>query len=262
MFLIDSHTHLYLEQFDPDRRQVVELAIKQGVEYMLLPNIDNDSIDAMLTLNREFPDNCLPMMGLHPTSVNDNYREELLRVETLLNSHSFIAVGETGIDLYWDKSFQNQQEDAFRQQLKLAKKFKLPVSIHTRESFDEVYRIVKEEHTEELTGVFHCFTGTIEQAKKIMELGFFMGIGGIITFKNSGLDHVVKSIPLNFLLTETDSPFLSPVPYRGKRNQSAYLSFITQKLAEIKQKPVEEIAKKTSDNALKLFHLNRKQRNG
>jgi len=224
---------------------------------MLLPNIDKDSTDTMQALYREFPDNCLPMMGLHPTSVNDDYQEELIRVENFLSSYSFVAVGEIGIDLYWDKSFKEQQEDAFRQQLKLAKKFTLPVSIHTRESFDEIYRIVKEEHTEELTGVFHCFTGTVEQAKKIMELGFFMGIGGIVTFKNSGLDRIVKSIPLNFLLLETDSPFLSPVPYRGKRNQSAYLTFIAQKLAEIKQKPFETIAENTSNNALKLFHLNR-----
>ncbi|NOX87027.1 MAG: TatD family hydrolase [Chlorobi bacterium] len=259
MFFVDSHTHLYLEQFDNDRIQVVERAIAEGVEMMLLPNIDKGSVDNMMALCSEFPDNCFPMMGLHPTSVGDNYEEELATVEDQLEKHPYIAVGEIGIDLYWDKTFKAQQEDAFRRQLKLAKKLSMPVSIHTRDSFDEVYNIVKDEHTGSLKGVFHCFTGTNEQAEKIMEMGFFMGIGGVLTFKNSGLDQVVKDIPPDFLLLETDSPFLTPAPYRGKRNESAYVRLIASKLAEIKNIAIEEIAGKTSANAMKLFNINRKQ---
>ncbi len=259
MFFIDSHTHLYLEQFDTDRTQVVEKAVNEDVEIMLLPNIDKDSIDDMMALCAEFPDYCFPMMGLHPTSVGENYEEELAIVENHLKQHPFVAIGETGIDLYWDKTFKAQQEDAFRRQLMLAKKFNLPVSIHTRDSFDKVYGIVKEEHTGSLRGVFHCFTGTSEQAEKIMEIGFFMGIGGVLTFKNSGLGQVLKDIPLDFLLLETDSPFLTPVPYRGKRNESAYIRYIANKLAEVKEFKIEEIAEKTSDNALRLFNLKKKR---
>lgn len=261
MFFIDSHTHLYLEQFDGDRREVVERAITEGVEIMLLPNIDKDSVDDMMMLCHAFPENCFPMMGLHPTSVGKDYENQLEEVQELLNGYPYIAVGEIGIDLYWDKTFKEQQEDAFRRQLKLAKKSELPVSIHTRDAFDEVYRIVKEEKTKTLNGVFHCFTGTAEQARKIMDLGFFMGIGGVVTFKNSGLARVVKDIPAEFLLLETDSPFLTPVPYRGKRNESAYIRYIAGKLAEIKEMAVEEIAEQTSHNAMKLFHLTGKQTN-
>jgi len=258
MFFVDSHTHLYLEQFDDDRKQVIEEAIAGGVEYMLLPNIDLDTVDAMLNLTCNFPHNCMPMMGLHPTSVKNDYQNVLQVVEREINRQTFCAIGEIGIDLYRDKTFKPQQEDAFRQQLILAKKYNLPVSVHTRESFDEIYRIVKEEITENLTGVFHCFTGNTEQAKKIMGLGFRMGIGGIVTFKNSGLDEVVKNLPLDHLVLETDAPFLAPVPYRGKRNQSAYLPVIAQKIADIKNIPVEEVADITSRNAAELFNLNQK----
>ncbi len=258
MFFVDSHTHLYLEQFGADRNEVVKRAIKEGVEMMLLPNIDKDSFDDMMALCNAFPDNCFPMTGLHPTSVKEDYEKELAEVEKQLEKNRFVAVGEIGIDLYWDKTYKTQQEDAFRKQLQLAKKFSLPVSIHTRDSFDEVYCIVKEEKTNDLNGVFHCFTGTTHQAEKIMEMGFFMGIGGVLTFKNSGLGDVVKDIPLEFLLLETDSPFLTPAPYRGKRNESAYVRFIAGKLAEIKETTVEEIAAITSNNAMNLFNLTRK----
>jgi len=258
MFFVDSHTHLYLDQFDDDRKQVIEEAIAGGVEYMLLPNIDLDSVDAMLNLTCSFPHNCIPMMGLHPTSVKDDYQQVLESLERELNKQSFCAIGEIGIDLYWDKTYRAQQEDAFRQQLQMAKKHNLPVSIHTRESFDEIYRIVKEELTQNLTGVFHCFTGNDEQAGKIMDMGFRMGIGGIVTFKNSGIDEVVKNIPMDYLVLETDAPFLAPAPYRGKRNQSAYLPIIAQKVAEIKNISIEKVADITGRNATELFNLNQK----
>ena len=255
MILVDTHTHLYLEQFDEDRSEVVNSAIEQGVKWMLLPNIDSDSLEDMKKLHREFPQNCLPMMGLHPTSVKDNYEDELTLVENELKSGNYIAVGEIGIDLYWDKTHAEQQKDAFRRQLRLAKKYNLAVSIHIRDSFDLAYPIVKEESTNGLKGIFHCFTGTEAEAKQIMDIGFKMGIGGIVTFKNSGLAEVVKAIPDEFLVLETDAPFLTPTPFRGKRNQSAYLKYIAEKLAEIKSEAIEEIAEITTRNAMEVFPI-------
>lgn len=253
---MDTHTHLYLEQFDEDRTEVVKSAIDQGVKWMLLPNIDSTSLEGMKKLHQEFPQNCLPMIGLHPTSVKDNYEEELTLVEIELLSGNYIAVGEIGIDLYWDKEHAEQQKDAFRRQLKMAKKYSLPVSIHIRDSFDLAYQIVKEESSDNLQGVFHCFTGTNAEAKQIIDIGFKMGIGGIVTFKNSGLAEVVKNIPDEFLVLETDAPFLTPTPFRGKRNQSAYLKYIAEKLAEIKSRSIEEIAEITTNNAMEIFPIN------
>lgn len=253
--LIDSHTHLYLDDFIEDRSQVVETAIAAGVGYMLLPNIDSSSLDDMLKLHAQYPENCLPMMGLHPTSVKENFEEELALVETKLAQSTFIAVGEIGIDLYWDTSFREQQSEAFRRQLKLAKKHKLAVSIHTRDAFELVYRIVKEELTDDLKGVFHCFTGSETEAKRIAELGFMMGIGGVVTFKNAGLAEVIKKIPTDLILFETDAPFLTPAPYRGKRNQSSYLTYIARKVADIKGCPMEEIAAISTHQAAKLFSI-------
>jgi len=255
MILVDTHTHLYLEQFDEDRTEVVESAIDEGVQWMLLPNIDSDSLEDMKKLHREFPQNCLPMIGLHPTSVKNNYEDELKLVEKELLSGNYIAVGEIGIDLYWDKEHAEQQKDAFRRQLRMAKKYSLPVSIHIRDSFETAYQIVKEESTDGLRGIFHCFTGTKSEAKQIMDIGFKMGIGGIVTFKNSGLSEIVKNIPDEFLVLETDAPFLTPTPFRGKRNQSAYLKYIAEKLAEIKSKTIEEIAEITTRNAMNVFPL-------
>ena len=229
MKLIDTHTHLYLEEFKDDRREVVEAAINASVDTMLLPNIDGGTVDEMNSLASSFPENCFPMMGLHPTSVKDEYEKDLAMVEHLLNKGAYIAVGEIGIDLYWDKTYREQQIDAFRIQLKLAKKHKLPVSIHTRNSFEEIYPIVKEELNDDLKGVFHCFLGSEEEAKKIMDLGFLMGVGGVITFKKATIGDVVKNIPNNYLVFETDAPFLTPVPFRGKRNQSAYIKYIAEK---------------------------------
>lgn len=257
MIFVDTHTHLYLDNFSEDRQQVVEKAIEQGVNYMLLPNIDSDSITEMVSLHNLFPKNCLLMMGLHPTSVKENYEKELETVEKDINTGKYIAVGEIGIDLYWDKTFVEQQKDAFRRQLKLAKQNKLPVSIHTRDAFDEIYKIVKEELTDDLKGVFHCFTGTTEQANLIMETGLKLGIGGVITFKNSSLQEVIRSIPLEFLVLETDAPFLTPTPYRGKRNESAYIPLIAQKLAEIKNISHSEVAAITTENAFSVFKLNK-----
>lgn len=255
MLLVDTHTHLYLEQFDEDRTRVIESALEQGVKYMLLPNIDDESFGPMKALQKQFPENCLPMMGLHPTSVKENYEEELLKVENELTANKYQAVGEIGIDLYWDKTFRLEQEDALRRQFRLAKKHKLPVSIHSRDSFEEIFRIVKEELTDDLKGVFHCFTGLAEEAQLIIDAGFKMGIGGIVTFKNAGLAEVVRDIPLQHLVLETDAPFLTPAPYRGKRNQSAYLVFIAEKIAEIKEISVEEVADSTTSNAFELFNL-------
>lgn len=255
MFFVDTHTHLYLNQFDEDRDQVIQNAMDSSVKYMLLPNIDHSSFEAMQKLSRQFPENCLPMIGLHPTSVNENYEGELKFVEDELKKGGYVAVGEIGIDLYWDKTFQLQQEDAFRHQLKLAKKFNLPVSIHTRDAFEAIYQIVKEERTDGLTGIFHCFTGTEVEAQKIMDLGFLMGIGGVVTFKNSNLDEVLKNIPLESLVLETDAPFLAPVPHRGKRNESAYTVLVAQKIADSKGVTIEEVAEKTSHNAITVFNL-------
>ena len=256
MILVDTHTHLYLEEFKEDRDEVIKAAINEDVTYMLLPRIDSESHEAQMELSNRFPENCLPMMGLHPTSVNNNFEQELNVVKEGLKEGSYIGIGEIGIDLYWDDTFKEQQEYVFRHQLQMAKEYKLPVSIHTRDSFDVVYRIVREEHTEDLKGVFHCFTGTPEEARMIMDLGFSMGIGGILTFKNAGLAEVVREIPLEYLVLETDSPFLTPVPYRGKRNQSKYVVFIAKKLAEIKEISIEQVAETTTANAAELFKLN------
>ncbi len=255
MKFIDTHTHLYLDNYDVDRDEVVTDAINSGVQTMLLPAIDSTTFKSMGQLSVKYPNNCFPMIGLHPTSVKDDCEKEMAFVEAELKEGKYIAVGEIGIDLYWDKTYVDEQRDVFKRQLKLAKNYNLPVVIHTRESFDEIYPILKEESTEELRGVFHCFTGTNAEAKKIINLGFMMGIGGILTFKNSGLDKVVQNIPMEHLLLETDSPFLTPMPYRGKRNQSAYLTHIASKLAEIKELNIEEIAEITTENAEKLFKL-------
>ena len=255
MKFIDTHTHLYLDNYDADRDEVVTDAINSGVQTMLLPAIDSTTFKSMGQLSAKYPNNCFPMIGLHPTSVKDDYEKEMAFVESELKEGKYIAVGEIGIDLYWDKTYVDEQRDVFRRQLKLAKNYNLPVVIHTRESFDEIYPILKEESTEELRGVFHCFTGTNAEAEKIINLGFMMGIGGILTFKNSELDKVVQNIPLEHLLLETDSPFLTPMPYRGKRNQSSYLTYIAAKLAEIKRLNIEEVAEITTKNAEKLFKL-------
>ena len=256
MHLIDTHTHLFAQQFDEDRSEVVHKALEKGVQQMLLPNIDSSSIQPMLNLCTEFPNNCFPMMGLHPCDVKDNYLEELVIIEEWLQKEKFVAVGEIGIDLYWDKSTLSMQEDAFRKQVELAKKYKLPIAIHVRDSFDEVFTIIDEMNDDDLSGVFHCFTGNETEANHIINYGGFkLGIGGVVTFKNSGLDKTLRTIPIEHLILETDSPYLAPEPYRGKRNESSYVVLVAEKLAEIYGKSVEEIADITTQNTNELFKI-------
>jgi TatD DNase family protein len=255
MILTDSHAHLYLEQFDADRHDVIRQAIRQDVRYMILPNIDKDSIIPMMQLVKDFPENCFPMMGLHPTSVGKDYADQLESAREWLKKDKFYAIGEMGIDLYWDKTFFAEQQEAFRIQAGLALEYDLPLVIHSRNSFEEIFSLLDEVRRPGLRGVFHCFTGSPEQAKHIIGMGFMLGIGGVLTYKNSGLAEVVENIPIEQLLLETDAPFLAPVPYRGKRNESAFIENIAIKLAEIKGIKVEEVAKVTTRNAIELFKI-------
>jgi TatD DNase family protein len=257
MEMIDTHTHLYSEQFNEDRDAMIERALEEGVKRFFLPNIDSSSVDGMKALVEKYPQNCFPMMGLHPCSVGESVEEELALVEKELQSNRYIAVGEIGIDLYWDKSFQKQQEMAFRKQIDWAKKLKLPIVIHCREAFDEILTIIDEMNDDQLSGIFHCFTGSLEQANHILGYGNFkLGIGGVVTFKNSGLDKVVEQLDLKDLVLETDSPYLAPAPFRGKRNESGYVSRVAEKLAEIFQLPLAKIAEQTTANALEIFKIN------
>lgn len=256
MFLIDTHTHLFSPSFDEDRSEVVERAIKAGVEKLILPNIDLESIEPMYSLCEQYPNNCFPMMGLHPGSIDQNWEENLKVIRDNLFNRKNVAVGEIGMDLYWDKTFQEAQATVFRTQVNWAKELNLPIVIHAREAFDEIFEIVDELNDDSLTGVFHCFTGTVEQAQKIKNYGGFkLGIGGVLTYKKSGLDEVLSQIDLSEMILETDSPYLPPTPHRGKRNESAYLLHIAEKLADVKQKSLKEIADITTTNARELFKL-------
>ena len=256
MILIDTHTHLYLNAFDDDREAMVERAIASGVRYMFLPNIDSSSVRGMHDLCARFPENCFPMMGLHPTSVKENYEDEIRFVEEQLEKNTYWAIGETGIDLYWDKSFYREQVIAFNRQIDLALEYNLPLVIHARESFREIFRVLESRDITGLTGVFHCFTGSLEEAERAIKLGFMLGIGGVLTYKNSGLDTVVAALGPEHLILETDAPFLPPVPHRGKRNESAYVLHVADKLAEVLDISAGEAAEITTQNAAKLFNLN------
>jgi len=257
MVFTDTHTHLYLEEFDNDRSSVIYQAIEAGVRYMLLPNIDSTSVEGMLALGAQFPGHCLPMMGLHPTSVKADFMKEIAMVENNLdhNPQQFYAIGEIGIDLYWDKTYMEQQVEAFSRQLELAVKYDLPAVIHTRNSFDVTIDILEKMNQPKLKGVFHCFSGNIDQAKRATALGFKLGIGGVVTYKNSGLQQVVEAMKMEDLLLETDAPFLTPVPHRGKRNESRYIPIIAQKISEIKNLALDDVAKITTENAMALFNL-------
>jgi TatD DNase family protein len=255
MILTDTHAHLYLEHFDNDREESVKNAISRGVHYMLLPNIDKNSILPMMELVKKFPGNCFPMMGLHPTSVKADFEEQLETVRLWLEKENFCAIGEMGIDLYWDRTFFPEQQQAFRTQAELAMEYNLPLVIHSRNSFNEIFKLLDEVYKPGLKGVFHCFTGDLAQAKHITGLGFYLGIGGVLTYKNSGLPEVLEQIPLDFLLLETDAPFLAPFPHRGKRNESAFIPVIAAELARIKKVSPEEIASITTKNAMELFRL-------
>ncbi|HZK08531.1 MAG TPA: TatD family hydrolase [Bacteroidales bacterium] len=255
MVMIDTHTHLYLEQFDDDRTAVVQRALDAGVQAMLLPNIDSKTIQPMLALCDAFPQHVFPMIGLHPTDVKENYEQELEIVKQQLAAGRYIAIGEIGIDLYWDKTWLSQQQLALEVQVQMAIDYRLPIVLHVRDSFDEVFEIIGPAAGENLTGVFHCFTGNREQAEKIIGWGFKLGVGGMVTYKNSGLAEVFADVDLQHLLLETDAPFLAPVPHRGKRNESAYLTLIATKLAEIKNVSVGEVARVTSQSARELFKI-------
>lgn len=253
--LTDTHTHLYSEQFDEDRAQIVQNAINQGVERFFLPAIDASYTQKMYELERQFPKNMFLMTGLHPTSVNENYKQELAHVEEQLSQRKFYAIGETGIDLFWDKTFLPQQQDAFKTQIHWAKKYNLPVVIHCRDAFDEIFEVLEAEKSDDLRGIFHCFTGTLAQAQIAISYQMLLGIGGVVTFKNGKIDQFLNEIPLENIVLETDSPYLAPVPYRGKRNESSYLTLVANKLAEIYQTDIATIAQKTSQNASKIFRL-------
>lgn len=256
MVLIDTHTHIYLSEFDSDRDKSVERALKNGVRKLLMPNIDAGSVNAMMSSAERYKGVCLPMAGLHPTSVKQDYEEHLNEIEKLLGSGSFCAVGETGIDLYWDKTFIREQIIAFRRQLSWAVEKNLPVIIHSRNAFPEIFEVLKEFKGSGLKGVFHAFSGNIETAHKVIESGFKLGIGGVVTFKNSGLDRVVKEAGIENIILETDSPYLAPVPYRGKRNESSYLCIINAAVASLVGMKKEETAEITTYNAVKLFNIN------
>ena len=252
--LIDTHAHLYSRKFADDRADMVRRAISIGVTRMYLPNIDSESIEPMLALEADFPENCFAMMGLHPSSVKpETYEQELALVEKRLGERAWAGVGETGIDLYWDKSTLEIQKIAFARQIEWAKNLNLPVIIHSRESNEECLELVRQGQDGRLRGIFHCFSGTLEQAKRMIDLGFMLGIGGTLTYPKSELPEVFKEISLKNIVLETDSPYLPPVPHRGKRNESAYVRLVAEKLSETKELPLEEVAKTTTANALRMF---------
>jgi TatD DNase family protein len=257
MNLTDTHIHLYSEDFDTDRESLLEKAGAAGVQRMLMPNIDAGSVDGMFRLVDAYPGKCFAMMGLHPCYVNEDYRNQLSLIRKHLdeNRDRIIAVGEIGLDFHWDLTWKKEQEEAFREQCRWAAEMKLPISIHSRNSTAELINILRDMNLPELTGVFHCFSGDINQADEIMNMGFYLGIGGVVTFKNSSLASIVRDVPLEFILLETDAPYLAPTPYRGKRNEPAYLRLIAEKIAEIKQLPLDKIAQITSLNAEKLFRI-------
>ena len=252
--LIDTHAHLYDKRFNDDREDVVARAAEYGVEKILLPNIDSTSIDAMLEVEDRF-EACQAAMGLHPCSVEKNFEKELYQVEDWLGKRSFIAVGEIGLDKYWDTTFFEQQLEAFRQQCHWAKQYKIPVMIHVRDAMPEVLKTLEQIQDGTLTGVIHCFTGTLQEAEQAVKLGFYLGIGGVATFKNGGLDEVLPHISADKLILETDSPYLAPKPFRGKRNSPEYIPYIGQKVADFQHKPLDEIAEATTKNAQTLFNL-------
>lgn len=256
MKFVDTHTHLFLNQFENDREIVVNQAINAGVTKLILPNVDQKSLNDMQKLCEKFPENCYPLIGLHPSSVKNNFEKILEKFETELETKKYYGIGETGIDLYWDKTSLDIQKVSFIQHINWSKKYKLPLIIHARESFDQIFEIIEKENSSELFGIFHCFTGTKEQAERIISFGGFkLGIGGVVTYKTSNLDEILKFIDIQHIVLETDSPYLPPVPYRGKRNESSYIINIAQKVAEIYNVELPEIARITTENANKIFNL-------
>ena len=255
MIITDTHTHLYSEEFDHDRNDMIQRAIDNGVTRFFIPAIDSKCTQSMYELETQFPDNIFLMMGLHPTYVKDNYLDELQHVESELSKRKFYAVGEIGIDLYWDKTHLAEQQIAFRRQIQLAKRYKLPIVIHCREAFDAIFEILEEEKSEDLFGIFHCFSGTYEQAIQAISYNMKLGIGGVVTFKNGKIDQFLRKIDLKHIVLETDSPYLAPIPYRGKRNESSYIVNVVHKLAEIYGCTSEEIARITTENSKAVFSI-------
>jgi len=255
MILTDTHTHLYSDSFKDDRDEMVLRALDKGISRMFMPNVDLDSVAGMMELNNKYPDNLFMMLGLHPCSVEENYQEVISNLKIKAKEIKIVAIGEIGLDLYWKKTNFEEQRDAFITQINWAKELKLPIVIHSRDAIEESIKILEESKDENLKGVMHCFGGTLDQAKKITDLGFYLGIGGIATFKNAGLDKILTEIDLNYLVLETDSPYIAPVPHRGKRNESAYLLSIAEHVAFILGKNLEELAKITTLNSKKLFGL-------
>ena len=254
MNLTDTHTHLYASEFDQDRKSLIESALEAGVTKFFMPNIDSSSVEGMLKLRSEFPDNCFPMMGLHPCSVRSDFMEQLSIAEENFSRDKFFAVGEIGLDLYWDKTFFEEQKEAFNIQCKWAVEKDLPIVIHTRNSFHETVELI-EAMKEKPRGIFHCFSGGIEDARKAISLGFYLGIGGVLTFKNSGLDAAVGQLDLKYLVLETDAPYLAPAPFRGKRNEPVYLKLVAEKISNIKGISLDEVAKITTENAKNIFGI-------
>ncbi|MDG1331676.1 MAG: TatD family hydrolase [Crocinitomicaceae bacterium] len=253
---VDTHTHLFVDAFNEDRSEIVQKAINAGVEKLLLPNIDIDTIDAMNELSKEFPNNCYSMMGLHPGSIKEDWKDRMEIIRKNLFEGDYIAVGEIGMDLYWDKTFVKEQAEAFRMQVEWAKELNLPIVIHAREAFEPIFEILDEINDDSLTGVFHCFTGTQEQAEHVLSYGGFkLGIGGVLTYKKAQLDKVLENVDLKHLILETDSPYLSPVPYRGKRNESSYILHIAEKLTEVYNVPLAKIEEMTTASANELFQF-------
>jgi len=255
MILTDTHTHLYAEQFDEDREEVIVKALELGIKRFFIPAIDSSYYNRMFALEQAFPENMFLMAGLHPTHVKADFQEELAFVKKQLETRQFYAIGEIGMDLYWDKSFIKEQQEAFRVQISWAKEKKMPIVIHCRDAFEEIFEIMDDVCDDDLNGIFHCFTGNKEQAEKIISYGFKLGIGGVITFKNGGLDKFMSDIPLKHIVLETDSPYLAPAPYRGKRNESSYLINVLGKLVDIYGIDPEEITRITTSNSKEVFGI-------
>ncbi|MDP9080978.1 MAG: TatD family hydrolase [Bacteroidota bacterium] len=255
MVLTDTHTHLYYETDEVKRAQLIQRCKDNSINRLFLPNVDASSIPMVFGLQASYPDMCYPMMGLHPCSVKETWEEKLEAIEQALHQHKVYAIGEIGIDLYWDKTHLTEQIQAFKKQISWAKALKLPINIHCRDAFDEVYEVLLQEQDDDLRGIFHCFGGTVEQANKLTDIGFYLGIGGVVTYKNAGLDKVVAQISLDNIVLETDSPYLTPVPYRGKPNESSYLIYIAQKVAEMQQTDLETVAAITTENSKKVFGI-------
>ncbi len=253
--MIDTHAHIYASEFDNDRDQVVERALAQGVEKILLPNIDLDSIEPMLQTEAAYPEICRSMMGLHPCYVDGNVKQTLEIIHSWFAKHNFIAVGEIGIDLYWDKTYKAEQEMAFTTQLNWAKEMKLPVVIHTRDSIQETLALLEKEQDGSLSGVFHCFGGSVEEAKAINDLGFHLGLGGVTTFKNGGMDKVIPHLDMDYVILETDCPYLAPVPHRGKRNEPSYIPLVAERIASLRELSIDDVQAMTNRNANRLFAL-------